>query len=103
MLGLKGLGTLGARPSGFLAAEVMQNNSVIGDQAPHPSSPKRPRTRILSTLKPSVWTVPVSSGSLGSPPVFCMVKLTSLAPFSGVISASHTIRYLENMPFDIPP
>ena len=95
MLGLKGLGTLGARPSGFLAAEVLQNNSVVGDQVPHPSSPKRPRTRMLTVLKPSIWTVPISSGFLGSSPVFCMVKLTLLAPLSGVISASHSSATLK--------
>ena len=95
VVALKGLGALGARPGGFLDAEFLQNNSVIGDHAPHPSSPKRPRTRMLSVLRPSISTVPVSSGSLRFLPVFCMVKLTLRAPFLGVISASHSSATLK--------
>ena len=51
------------RPRSALCADDTQNNSVGRDQAPHPSSPKRPRTRMLTTPNsPSrMWTVPVSS------------------------------------------
>ena len=89
------------RPCSALSAdEGQQYKPVRGDHAPHPSSPKRPRTRMLNEPNsPSrMRTVPVSSGSLRSPPVFCMVKLTLLAPYLVVISASHSSALLKLPP-----